>query len=133
MTHRIVVGVDGSPGSKKALDWALDEARLHDSTIEAVRAWTPGEFGTADDIASFSLKALQEDVAEAVADKPGVDVATVVDQGSAGKVLIDHAKDADMLVVGTRGRGGFTGLLLGSVSQQVTTHSRAPVVAVVKE
>jgi nucleotide-binding universal stress UspA family protein len=130
--HRIVVGVDGSEGAKKALAWAVEEARLRNSTIEAVRAWTAGEFGTAQDIASFALKNLEEDVAEVLGSASDVAVTAKVDQGSAGKVLIDHARDADMLVVGSRGRGGFTGLLLGSVSHQVAAHSGAPVVVVVK-
>lgn len=131
--YRIVVGVDGSPGSKKALAWAIQEARLRDATVEAVRAWTPGEFGTSEEVASFALKSLEEDIAEIAGTDSIVKISAQADQGHAGQVLIDHARDADMLVVGSRGRGGFTGLLLGSVSHQVAAHSNAPAVTVVKE
>ena len=133
MAYQIVVGVDGSPGSKKALAWAIKEAKLRNGNVEAVRAWTPGEFGNSEDQINFSLKGLEEDIAEAVGAGSSVEVRPSVDQGSAGKVLIEHAKTADMLVVGSRGHGGFTGLLLGSVSQQVTTHSASPVVVVVRD
>lgn len=131
-TYRIVVGVDGSPGAKKALAWAVEEARVRNGTVEAVRAWTLGEFGTPDDLASFAMKSLEEDIAELTDTHPGVEIETCTDRGSAGKVLIEHARDADMLVVGSRGHGGFAGLLLGSVSQQVAAHSHIPAVVVVK-
>lgn len=133
MTYQIVVGVDGSPGANKALRWAIEEARVRHSTVEAVRAWTMGEFGTAQDHSNFSLKALEEEIAEVMGGKSDVKVTATVDEGHAGKVLVDHAKGADMLVVGSRGRGGFTGLLLGSISQQVTTRSGSPVVVVVRD
>ena len=133
MTYQIVVGVDGSPGANKALRWAIEEARLRHSTVEAVRAWTSGEFGTDAEKAQFGLKSLEEEIAEVMGGQTDVPITATVDEGQAGKVLVEHAKGADMLVVGSRGHGGFTGLLLGSVSQQVTTHTGTPVVVVVRD
>jgi nucleotide-binding universal stress UspA family protein len=137
---RIVVGVDGSPESREALRWALDEARLRDATVRAVHAWgnpyllTPG-FGPAED---FQLPALHEGaekllssaVAEVAGEKPDVEIEEVAAEGPAGSVLMEQAKGADLLVVGSRGHGGFVGLLLGSVSQQCAQHAPCPVLIV---
>jgi nucleotide-binding universal stress UspA family protein len=139
----IVVGVDGSPESKEALRWALEEARLRDATVRAVHAWgnpyvfTPG-FGLPED---FELPALHEaaekllnsTVVEVAGENPEVEVEQIVTEGPPGSVLVDAARDAVILVVGSRGHGGFVGLLLGSVSQQCAHHAPCPVLIVRSE
>jgi nucleotide-binding universal stress UspA family protein len=136
----IVVGVDGSDESKEALRWALEEARLRDATVRAVYAWrdpyvlAPG-FGLPED---FEFDALRERavetldavVAEVAGKTSDVLVDKVVAEGPAGSVLVQAAEDAELLVVGSRGHGGFVGLLLGSVSQQCVTHAPCPVLVV---
>jgi nucleotide-binding universal stress UspA family protein len=136
----IVVGVDGSPESKEAFRWALEEARLRDATVRAVYAWrdpyvlAPGyglpedfEFGALRERAVETLDAV---VAEVVGNTSDVHVDKVVAEGPAGSVLVQAAEGAEMLVVGSRGHGGFVGLLLGSVSQQCVTHAPCPVLVV---
>jgi nucleotide-binding universal stress UspA family protein len=137
---KIVVGVDGSAGSRKALEWAYAEAELRSATLEAVTVWqfpvttTLPAFGvmpTPDDLSQEARRSLLAILAEEgiAADGP-VDVSTIVAEGTAAHALLDAAKDADLLVVGSRGHGGFTGLLLGSVSQQCAIHAACPVVIV---
>lgn len=134
----IVVGVDGSEGADKALEWAIEEARVRDALLRCVAAW---EFPYVGDIAGFApvdigkdLEARAREIAEAAAARAreaGVEAEVVVAEGAAASVLTDTAaRPSDLLVVGSRGRGGFAGLLLGSVSQQVTHHARCPVVIV---
>ena len=130
---RIVVGFDGSDGSRKALLWAAGEARLRGARVDVVRAWMPGEFGTDEEFAHIMDKKLEEEVHSVLGDDPGFEWNRTAEHGRPAKVLIEFARGADMLVVGSRGHGGFTGLLIGSVSQQVTTHASAPVVVVVRE
>jgi len=136
----IVVGVDGSDESKAALRWALEEARLRNATVRAVYAWrdpyvlAPG-FGLPED---FEFDALRERavetldavVAEVAGKTSHVPVEGVVAEGPAGSVLVQAAEGAELLVVGSRGHGGFVGLLLGSVSQQCVTHAPCPVLVV---
>jgi nucleotide-binding universal stress UspA family protein len=140
MAGKIVVGVDGSEGSLRALRWAAEEARLRDAVLEAVAVWhvpvlsTIPAFGvmpSADEMteqARAGLIELLQD--EGITSGDGLTVLETVAQGSAAGVLVDLAADADLLVVGSRGHGGFSGLLLGSVSQATVTHSRCPVVIV---
>jgi nucleotide-binding universal stress UspA family protein len=136
---RIVVGVDGSEHARRALRWALDEARLRHATVEAVHAWrwTPaGDLGglalpvTA--LEGVEAAAARETLDDALAAEPAGDVPLErrLVSGAAAHALLDAAKGADLLVVGSRGHGGFTGLLLGSVSQQVSHHAPCPVVIV---
>jgi nucleotide-binding universal stress UspA family protein len=128
--YLIVVGFDASEGAKRALTWAADEARTHGGSLRAVYAWRPGEFGTEQEQVAIGRKRIEEGVVEVLGDNPGVHVETVAEPGHAAKILLDHASDAQMLVVGSRGHGGFTGLLLGSVGQHVATHAGTPVVIV---
>jgi nucleotide-binding universal stress UspA family protein len=139
---RIVVGVDGSPGSRAALAWALDEARLRGAALDVVHAWhapapvVPGPYGAAphvDEDVTEPVRRNAEQVLEhqlQAVDTTGVEVEALLPSASAAEALVEIARDADLLVVGTRGRGGFKGLLLGSVSQQVTHHASCPVVIV---
>lgn len=134
MTHRIVVGVDGSAQGNAALRWALDEAAAHGSELVAVFAWQmpfidiPGAFDR-EEIEGLSKKFLIDTVAE-VEPEPTVPVTLLVAQGDVSESLISASKGADLLVLGSRGRGGFAGLRLGSVSQECAAHARCPVVIV---
>jgi nucleotide-binding universal stress UspA family protein len=130
--YLIVVGFDGSEGAKRALTWAADEARTHGGSLRAVYAWRPGEFGSEEEQVAIGQKRIDEGVVEVLGENPGVSVETVSESGHAAKILLDHASDAQMLVVGSRGHGGFTGLLLGSVGQHVATHAATPVVVIVR-
>jgi nucleotide-binding universal stress UspA family protein len=130
--YRIVVGFDGSEGSRRALSWAGAEARLRQALLQVLRAWTPGEFGTDEEQGRLAQERLDDDVHAFFAGQPPPDLVTHTEQGHAGKVLLSHGQGADMLVVGSRGHGGFTGLLLGSVGHQVSTHAGAPVVVIVR-
>lgn len=130
---RIVVGVDGSPGGRRALEWALDEARRRDAVLEVVHAWTypPTEFTVApEEFAVAAAEVITEAVEEAADIDPSVAVKSEVRQQPAAPALVELSKGADLLVVGSRGRGGFAGLLLGSVSQQCVNHAHCPVVVV---
>jgi nucleotide-binding universal stress UspA family protein len=138
----IVVGVDGSRGSRTALRWALAQAWLTGTTVEAVAAWQqPATYdysygsipfpSPGDSIAVNAEKALTETVADVVgtADRP-VHVRTTVAHGPATQVLLKAAAGADLLVVGSRGHGAFAGMLLGSVSQHCTQNAPCPVVVI---
>ncbi len=129
--HTIVVGYDASAGADRALDWAIGEATLRGERLCIVNAWTPGEFGQDTEMETFSEQQLKDQMAIRMKDE-SVEWDALTFRGSAAKVLVEHSADADMLVVGSRGRGGFTGLLLGSVSQQVSTHAGSPVVVIVR-
>jgi nucleotide-binding universal stress UspA family protein len=130
--YRIVVGFDGSDGAKRALIWAAEEARARGGRLRAVYAWSPGEFGSDKEQVVIAKKRIDEGVVEVLGESPGFDVETISVRGHAAKVLVDNAGDAQMLVVGSRGHGGFSGLLLGSVGQHVSTHSGTPVVVIVR-
>jgi nucleotide-binding universal stress UspA family protein len=137
---RIVVGIDGSPGSTAALAWALDEARAHaPSTVVALMAWElpfmaiPPEGAWTESINWDAARREAELLlAETVggADTTGVEVESRLVEGAAAHALLEEAKGADLLVVGRRGRGGFLALLLGSVSTQIAQHAPCPVVIV---
>jgi nucleotide-binding universal stress UspA family protein len=136
--HTIVVGVDGSDHSKAALTWAVEEAALRGARVRALHAWQvypalhPGTTITARDFDEVRAQAdsfVKDFVAEVVPDHDGVEIEAVAVQGqTVAPALIDAAADADLLVVGSRGLGGFRGLLLGSVSQQCVHHATCPVV-----
>jgi nucleotide-binding universal stress UspA family protein len=139
--NRIVVGVDGSPGAQVALQWALKLAEDTGAELEVVHAWEvnyawiDGYAAGLEDWARDAKRAAQACVDQAVSDTIGTrpeyaNVTRLAVEGRPAKVLLDRSKAADVLVVGSRGRGGFTGLLLGSVSQQCVHHSRVPVVVV---
>jgi len=144
----IVVGVDGSPGSREALRWALDEARRREATLRIVHAWMvplveampePWVLGLtppapSDEEVYEHLRAAAQAVLDSAVDdakaEPAVEVEGELVEGRAAPALIEAARDADLLVVGSRGRGGFAGLLLGSVSAQCAHHSPCPLVVV---
>lgn len=138
--QKIVVGVDNSPGARRALEWALDEAVLRDATVVAVHAWQlPYVVSTplgvvsvpVDDDATAEAEAeLAAVIDEVAAAHPTTKVERQVVLGSPAAVLIEEGADAALIVVGSRGRGGFAGLLLGSVSHQLAHHAPCPVVIV---
>lgn len=139
--HTIVVGVDGSDNARAALEWAFGEARLRKANLHVVTVWTypyviatPGAGAAAATLSELedSAKATLSESIQAVvgAGDPDVRVTTAVTEGPVTRTLLDAAKGADLLVVGSRGRGGFAGLLLGSVSQSVSHHAPCPVVIV---
>ncbi|WP_136708047.1 universal stress protein [Agromyces sp. H66] len=132
---RIIVGVDGSKLSQRALEWAIAEARLRGARLHLITAWdyppvTAGMEGTLDvsEIES-GAKRLQATVLERCPHDE-VEVTTEVAHGGAARILIDASTNADLVVVGSRGHGGFAGLLLGSVSNQVVHHAACSVVVV---
>ncbi|MFB7476986.1 universal stress protein [Kitasatospora sp. NPDC056184] len=137
-TGRIVVGVDGSEPSKRALRWAVRQAELTGAAVEAVIAWEYPTFhgargwfppGSTDE-AELEGKARREAakaVQEAVGPRPPAEVRVATRHGSPSGALIDASRGADLLVVGSRGLGGFSGMLLGSVAQHCTRHAACPV------
>lgn len=133
--NKIVVGVDGSSESGEALRWAERQARLTGAELHAVVAWRlPTTYGYAAvyadvDWAAEARDTLDRTIAETLGDD-GPHVHRHVVEGHPAPALVDAAADADLLVVGSRGHGGFTGLVLGSVSQHAVSHARCPVVVV---
>lgn len=137
--ERIVVGIDGSKNSRAALDFAIDEARLRGAAVEAVMAWHRPYTGDAWTVAiPVDIEAMErayEEELDAIVDAARTDgltspVTTVVVESSPAQALLDRADGAGLLVVGSRGHGGFVGLLLGSVGNQVAAHAPCPVVIV---
>lgn len=134
----IVVGVDGSDSSVNAFRWALNEARLRSARVRVVLAWSYPQVSTyheakhvldvpfAEDAAAF----LDQVVAATAPAAEGLEIERKVVEGQAAPALVEAARDASMLVVGSRGLGGFSGLLLGSVSQQCAHYATCAVVIV---
>lgn len=138
---RIVVGIDSSADSVRALRWALQEATLRDAELELVHAFPTPEIVALPAIVTLPTNdelrlGAEEIIEDALAEVGGpgeVTVSTTVRAGGSARVLCEAAEGADLLVVGARGLGGFRGLLLGSVSQQVVAHSPCPVLVMVPE
>lgn len=137
-TARIVVGVDGSPPSRAALRWAVRQARMTGAAVDAVVAWqTPAvlqSYGWAPvyveergDFRGQASQTLAAVIGEEVAPADKSLVREQVVNGNPAQVLMDAAQGADLLVVGSRGHGGFAGALLGSVGQHCVHHSPCPV------
>ena len=131
----IVVGVDGSDTSIAALSWAAELAAATGAAVEAVTTWEwpmslgpslplPAEYDPAGD-----ARTLLQDIARAEADRhPSVPITTRVVEGHPAEALVEASRHADLLVVGSRGHGAFSGMLLGSVSQHCAAHAESPVV-----
>jgi nucleotide-binding universal stress UspA family protein len=130
----ITVGVDGSPESAKATAWAADQARLTGGTLELVIAWArPVSYGLPLVVGGYDPEAQAREVVEKAAantDLPTDRLRVTVVNGAAPTVLVAQATNADLLVVGSRGHGGFSELLLGSVSTHCVHHASCPVVVV---
>ena len=139
--QRIVVGIDGSQGARRALEWAVAEAKLRDAHLVVVHAWLePAAVAVGSVITAGGVEpeifeeAAERTVAEVLGavDTTGLPqgIESLVVAGAPARAVLDASKDADLVVVGSRGHGGFTGLLLGSVSQQVAHHATCPVVII---
>ena len=135
----VVVGVDGSECSKAALDFAVEEAALRGAPLRIVCAWDIPEIGYA--VSAYPKEFFENlrDEAEAIVVEarayvaelsPTLTVDTKVVKGHPSPTMIEEAKDAVLVVVGNRGRGGFAGLHLGSVGRHVVHHASCPVVVV---
>ena len=141
--RRIVVGVEGSGYARAALIWALEEAHHRGAVIEVVTCYSPTYVPAAPDLGyvpldSFDLAAevekMQGEVIESAIEASDfsdeVEIRRVLQKGRPADTLMTAAEGATMLVVGNRGRGGFAGLRLGSVSQAIAHHSPCPLVIV---
>lgn len=136
----IVVGVDGSPFSSRALLWALRQAGLTGARVRAVAVWqhralflappTPSASLLLPDLEQDAASMLAQTVSEVGGEAPDVAVDQLVVEGSPVPVLLEQAAGASLLVVGSRGRGAFTGMLLGSVSSHCVQLAPCPVVVV---
>jgi len=136
----IVVGVDGSPGSRTALAWAAAEAADHGSDLVVVNGWEhtllppAGSVSVSEryvpDPSQRTSDELLEVIKDVLGENPPVLVQPRVKQGRPAKVLIEESENASLLVVGKRGHGGFAGLVLGSVSQHVAAYAHCPVTVV---
>lgn len=131
---RIVVGVDGSPSSTAALDWAAHQAELTGSTLELVAAWEwPMTYGAPialppDYDPAADARRVLDDAARTVHDlHPGIDLRTVALEGHPAPILVEASRGARLLVVGCRGHGEFLGMVLGSVSEHCVTNADCPV------
>lgn len=133
--HRVVVGIDGSPSSLGALEWAARQAEMTGAVLEAVSSWewptavgwaaapVPEDYQPAED----AQRLLDEALGPVRAAHPGVEIRATVVEGHPAPVLVEASRDADLLVVGSRGRGQFAGMLLGSVSEHCVGSAHCPV------
>lgn len=137
----VVVGVDGSPQSIAALRWASRYGKAIGATVRAVRAWHypaavgPGPEGRAphqvtEQVEQQQLEQLEIAVSEAFPDERPDGLEATVTFGHAAEALIEQSQEADLLVVGNKGHGAFTGMLFGSVSLHCMTGAACPVTVV---
>lgn len=137
----VVIGYDGSAFADDALRKGLAVASALGAPVRIIRAWTisnaprprtwaPGYVPPVDDYAEAIRELLAQEVAAAVAHHPELAVSLEVPHGAAGRELVKASADAQLVVVGTRGLGGFSGLLLGSVSDEVVEHAHCDVLVV---
>jgi nucleotide-binding universal stress UspA family protein len=141
----IIVGVDGSPNCERALDWAMSEAAVKHAPLtvlavhEVVKSYWTGRPVSLDwdagklEKVREAVEELTQKAASRLGDAKPASVKVVVKDGFAAREILDAARDADLVVVGSRGAGGFARLLLGSVSSQVVHHAPCPVVVVPHE
>ena len=134
---RVMVGVDGSAPARAALEFAVGEARLRDAVLEAVMAVQLPDYAWID---PYGVRLPEDDTLQrarekldrmlASVDTEDLELDPVVTAVPAPQALVDRSADCDLLVVGSRGRGGFRGLVLGSVSMQCMLHAHCPVTVV---
>jgi len=135
--RRIVVGVDGSASSTAALAWAVKQAALTGAVVDAVIAWeVPANYSflvqvpTDINYAGIAAQVVADTIAEVSGPGEQVKIRSTATEGNPARVLLDASKGAELLVVGSRGHGGFTEALLGSVSQHCVHHATCPVVVI---
>ena len=135
--HRIVVGVDGSTPSKSALAWAVRQARLTGATVEAVIAWEypvnyryPVPVLPNMDFGELAGQVVALAIADVCSLDEQVTITPKVVEGNAARVLLNASAGADLLVVGSRGHGGFVEALLGSTGQHCVHYATCPVVVI---
>jgi nucleotide-binding universal stress UspA family protein len=130
----IVVGVDGSPASQRAVSWAAEQAQLTGATVRAVSSWRWPNYITrlppGVDLAKDTRRTLDEVLEEALVGFEEVTVTRHVIEGPPGPALLTQAQDASLLVVGAQGRAAFPGMLLGSVAEYCVRQGSCPVVVV---
>ena len=132
---RVVVGVDGSALSVQAMEWAITEARLRRGTVSVLTAWdypavVAGMEGVLDTSHLEDATRRAQSIAMSKVAHDDVAVSAEVLRGFASAILIEASASADLLVVGSRGHGGFAGLLLGSITEHVVRHAACPVLVV---
>jgi nucleotide-binding universal stress UspA family protein len=133
----VVVGVDGSPNSRKALTWAAAEAADHGAELVVLNVWEhtiPPPAGSPNvseryvpEPSQRTADQLVQEIKDVLGETPSILIQPRIKQGNPAKVLIEESVGADLLVVGTRGHGGFGGLVLGSVSQHVAAYATCSV------
>lgn len=135
--HRIVVGVDGSAGSDAALDWAIEQALICGADLVLVHGWVypyqgprTGITEPRDEMRLDAMRTLEASALRAHELAPSLRCHPLISEQSPASAIVDAALDADLVVVGSRGHGGFSSLVLGSVSRTVLQHSPVPVVVV---
>jgi nucleotide-binding universal stress UspA family protein len=130
----IVVGIDGSAGSRDAARWAAGQARLTGAELRAVSSWRWPNYITrippGADLRADTLRTLHDVMTEIRAGFPDVPISEDVVEGPGGPALLSLAGDATLLVVGAQGRAAFPGMLLGSVAEYCVRNGRCPVVVV---
>lgn len=136
----VVVGDDGSDGSRTAVRWAAQYAALCGSPLHVLRSWSirtmsppktsPGYVPPLSAFEAAVRAEMEESWAGLSADEPGVEVHLQPVHGPAARVLLEASETAVLVVVGSRGRGGFVELVLGSTADQIVRHSRCPVTVV---
>ena len=137
----VVVGVDSSASAARALEFAAEEARRRQAVLHVVRAWSIRTAPRPADVPASvvpSMEQFQEAVradterivAERVPDRATLDLRIHIVHSPSPQALLSASRGADLLVVGHRGRGGFAGLMLGSVAEQCVRHAACPVLVV---
>ncbi|MBI4883677.1 MAG: universal stress protein [Actinobacteria bacterium] len=134
---RIVVGIDGSAGSDNAICWAVEQAIRSSAELVLVHGWIYPYVGSRssvseprDEMRLDAMRTLEAAVVKVHGLAPGLRCQSIITEESAAKAVIDAAADADLVVVGSRGHGGFSALLLGSVSRSVVQHASCPVAVI---
>jgi nucleotide-binding universal stress UspA family protein len=134
---RVAVGIDGSSGSDAALLWATEEAIRCGAELVLVHGWSypyqgprTGVSEPRDDMRLDAMRTLEASAVKVRELEPGLRCHSIISEQNPAKAIIDAGKDADLVVVGYRGHGGFSSLLLGSVSRTVLQHSTVPVVVI---
>ena len=134
--ERVVVGIDGSERSTEALEWAASYARAKGASVTALTAWIfPSSYGfyvsgQGWDIEETATKLAEEQVAGVREHFPDLDIPLTVVHAHPAQAMVDASRDADLVVVGNRGHGGFTGLVLGSVGTHCVHAAHCPVVVI---